>query len=310
MGRTSGHPLSGKSPAERATRLSFSPYLDTVTLDFARALIRAESVGRGPAPDLLAVSLSATDLIGHLYGPHSHEAHDALARLDADLGRFLGELEQRFGRDGLLVALTSDHGVLPLPEWLEAQGEARCPVPGGRTGIRRLGLSVLWKLHWRFSRYSTPGSWLHFAGSKIGVDRARAQARDVAVEEVVAAAKLILEQHPAIAKVWTPDEIRDGQGEMARLFRNSFDPLRGGDAVVQLEPGCLLMRFDQGTTHGTPYDYDRAVPLAFWGAGIAPARVPGRVATVDVAPTLARRLGAAAPAGLDGRVLLGPEAGP
>ena len=169
--------------------------------------------------------------------------------------------------------------------------------------MRRFGFGLLWKLHWRFSPLSWPRSWVHFSGSQIAVDRARAAAHDVTVDEVAAVAKAHLEAHPAVARAWTLEEIREGSGEYARLYRHSVDPARIGDLVVQLEPGCLVSRYEGGTTHGMPYDYDRAVPLVFWGSGIAPERVAGRVATVDIAPTLARRLGIPVPRDLDGRVL-------
>ena len=79
--------------------------------------------------------------------------------------------------------------------------------------------------------------------------------------------------------------------------------LRSGDLVIQLAAGCLISREDEGTTHGTPYLYDRAIPLVFWGPGIEAGRIPGPARTVDIAPTLTRRLGIAPPSGLDGRPL-------
>jgi predicted AlkP superfamily pyrophosphatase or phosphodiesterase len=304
FGRSSGHPLRDDDLEVFAARWVVSPFLDEATLDFATALVREERLGRGSSPDLLAISLSATDYVGHLYGPYSHEARDALRRMDVDLGHFLDFLEVELGPGAALVVLTSDHGVLPLPEWLDRTGGSQCPVKGGRTGLRCLGFRLLAKLHWKFSPlFSVPRPWVIFAGSQLGVDRSLARRHGVPVAEVVAAARGILEAEPAIAKVWTPEEIESGAGEIARLYRNSFDPERSGDLVVQLEPTCLVSPYDSGTSHGTPYLYDRAVPLIFWGPGIEGGRVPGPARTVDIAPTLARRLGIAVPSGLDGRPL-------
>ena len=109
-----------------------------MTLDFARTLFDAGSLGRDAVPDLLAVSLSATDLIGHLYGPGSQESRDALLRLDADLGAFLDHVEAIVGSERLLVALTADHGVLELPEWLHETGQGACPLAGGRQPTAKL----------------------------------------------------------------------------------------------------------------------------------------------------------------------------
>jgi hypothetical protein len=177
-------------------------------------------------------------------------------------------------------------------------------VKGGRAGLERLGLRLLAKLHWEFSPLlSLPRPWVIFAGSQLGVDRSLARRHGVPVAEVVAAARRILEEEPAIAKVWTPEEIQGGADEFARLYRNSFDPERSGDLLVQLAPTCLIFPDDEGTTHGTPYLYDRAVPLIFWEAGIEGGRIQGPARTVDIAPTLARRLGVTPPSDLDGHPL-------
>jgi predicted AlkP superfamily pyrophosphatase or phosphodiesterase len=166
-----------------------------------------------------------------------------------------------------------------------------------------MGFGLLWNLHWKFSPLSWPESWVLFAGPTIGVKRALARDEGVDVAEVVTRTKSHLESRPAVKHVWTREEIESGNGEFAELYRHSYDPERSGDLVVQLAPTCLISSYGSGTTHGTPYLYDRAVPLVFFGPGIAPARVPGRAATVDIAPTLARRLGITPPEGLDGRVL-------
>jgi hypothetical protein len=304
FGRTSGHRLRDEDLEKFAAALVASPFLDEATLDFAGTLVREEELGRRSSTDLLAVSLSAMDYVGHLYGPYSHESRDVLRRLDLAVARFLDKLERELGPDRVLVVLTSDHGVLPLPEWLEQTGANRCPVPGGRASLRWLGARLLARLHWEFSPLlSIPRPWLIFAGSQLGVDRSLARSRGVAVEEVVATARRILEAEPAIARVWTPEEIERGQGELARLYRHSFDPERSGDLLVQLSPTCLISPHGEGTSHGSPYLYDRAIPLIFWGPGIEAGPVWEPARTVDIAPTLARRLGIPPPSDLDGRPL-------
>jgi predicted AlkP superfamily pyrophosphatase or phosphodiesterase len=303
--RTTPHPLRDSDPKKFADNLYFSPYLDEITLKFATELVEKEKLGESGGADLLAVSLSASDAVGHLYGPNSHEARDALLRLDRALGEFLGFLEARLGEGKLLVALTSDHGVLPLPEWLEETGANRCPVVGSRVGMRRLGLGLSWELHRTFTPIvALPKEWVVFAGSQIGVSRRVASEQGVEVGAIVAAVERYLEAEPSVAQVWTAGELEQSDSEIARLYRNSRDPERSGDLLVQLEPACLISPFDHGTSHGSPYPYDRAVPILFWGDGIAPARVEGPAATVDIAPTLARHLGLEPPPDLDGRPLV------
>lgn len=305
FGRTSGHPVrtrSGDTPA-----LWFTPFADELTLDLARLLIHEKRLGRDATPDLLALSFSATDWIGHRYGPESQEAAAAVRRLDAMLGELLSWLEQEIGRLHLLVALTADHGVLPIPEWLAETGRSECPVPGGRADANAIGRALEAELDARFGsdEADAAGPWLRVAGSELLANAERARAEGVESQAVLEEAKRFLEAQPAIRRVWTRSELAEGSGPrpFAALYRHSFDPERSGDLVVQPERDCLVSRYPAGTSHGSPYRYDRAVPLVIWGAGVEPGPVRGRARPVDLAPTLAARLGLTPPSDLDGRAL-------
>jgi predicted AlkP superfamily pyrophosphatase or phosphodiesterase len=302
--RTTPHPLRDGNRESFADNLYFTPYLDEITLDFAAELVEREALGGGAGADLLALSLSATDPVGHLYGPNSHEARDALLRLDRALGAFLERLEAKLGKDRILLALTADHGVLALPEWLAETGASHCPEAGGRTGLRQLGLGLSWELHKTFTPIlAIPKDWIVFAGSQLGVSRPVASEQEIDVDAIADVVERYLEAQPSIAQVWTAAELERSDSEIARLYRNSRDPERSGDLLTQIEPTCLISPFDHGTSHGSPYLYDRAVPILFWGAGIEPASVEGPAATVDIAPTLARQLGLEPPPDLDGHPL-------
>lgn len=301
FGRVFPHVIRSDDPEQTLQAFRFSPWSDVATLDFALALIRNEGLGRGADTDLLAIGLSATDLIGHLYGPESHESYDALRRLDAALGGFLDAVEAEVGPGRTLVVLSADHGVLPLPEWLEETGRATCPVEGGRASYRSLVLPLYAALWWEFTPFwDWPQAWIYFAGGNINVDRELAEEHGVDVEEVIAFTEAWLENQDIVAEAWTRPEIRDGTSEYARLYRNSFDEERSGDLVIQLQEGCLISAYAGGTTHGSPYPYDRSVPIVFWGPGVEPGRVPGRARTIDIAPTIAERLGIPRPPDLDG----------
>jgi predicted AlkP superfamily pyrophosphatase or phosphodiesterase len=304
--RTSGHPVRDPDVRIFLERLYYTPFLDDVTLDFARALVQNEGVGSGPAIDLLAISLSANDLVGHLYGPGSQEARDALLRLDAALGEFLAFLEARTGKGRTLVVLTADHGVLELPEFLVETGQSECPLPTGRGSIRTLGEGLAQALH---SALDAKGSatvpWMTASGFALTVNRRLAQERHVPIPQVLEVARRWLSEQPGIVRVWTRDEIEAGKGPapFAALYRNSFDPERSGDLTVQPAPTCLFSAFPSGTSHGSPYLYDRAVPLVFFGPGVRAGVVRGPAATVDIAPTLARAIGLDLPTSLDGHAL-------
>jgi predicted AlkP superfamily pyrophosphatase or phosphodiesterase len=304
FGRSAPHKILDEQPEDTMQGLWRSPALDDLTLDFARELVEHERLGQGPATDLLALSLSATDVIGHTYGPESHESHDSLRRLDRKLGEFLDFLDERLGAGNTLVALSADHGVAALPEWLEDTGRSRCPVAGGRADIRWLIGRLMVELWWEFSPlFSIPGAWVHASGSGIIVSQEMANRHGVDPARVLAAAKLYLEEQPVIEKVWTPEEILSGTSPMAELFQHSFHPDRTGDLIVQIRRDCLMTPGDAGTTHGSPYLYDREVPIVFYGNGVEPGEISGTARTIDIAPTLARHLGIDVPEDLHGQAL-------
>jgi arylsulfatase A-like enzyme len=306
--RASGHPIRDADPLRALTQLYYTPFIDEITLEFAQALVEAEQLGRGPDPDLLAVSLSATDTVGHLYGPQSQEAADALERLDAALGRFLGWLEARVGRDRLLLALSADHGVLPLPERLSEEGKSQCAVTGGRIDEQALYAALAEHLAETFPPALEPAQrWFQSAGLDLTLRPETLAARRLSLEQVTASAEAFLERQPGVAGAWTAAEITRDASPRGRLYRNSFDPERSPDLVLEPQPTCLISRLREGTTHGSPHEYDRRVPLILFGNGIAPATVEESAATVDIAPTLAARIGVAATAEVDGRNLLAPK---
>lgn len=304
---TSPHPVKpeGDTPGSLGAFV-VSPFLDHRTLDFARELVLQENLGGRGEIDLLAIGLSGTDFIGHYYGPWSQESRDALLRLDADLGRFLDFLDERLGPGRVLAVLTADHGVLPLPEWLEEQGGS-CPVAGGRVDPAPLDEGLAAHLDGVFGPAPAPGGpgWMLRDGFEIHLRPERVAQTGVGLARVVEVADEWLEQQPGVARVWRGSEIDAGRGSEPMLgrYRASRIPGEGGDLVVEPAYGCLFSPWPAGTSHGSPHDYDRNVPLVFFGPGVEPGRVAGRAAPVDIAPTLAAVLGLDVPQGLDGQAL-------
>ncbi len=302
--RTSPHPVkAGEDWQTSMAQLLATPYLDQRTFAFAHQLVIEEALGQRAEPDLLAVSLSATDYIGHHYGPWSQESHDALERLDAQLAEFLLFLERRVGAGRLLVVLTADHGVMSLPEWLRESGPERavCPLPASRLSPQVFDAGLARHLAQRLG--GDADDWLVRDGMALMFNPEQATARGVSLQRVVAVAARYLERQPGVARVWRPGQRDAGPEPFATLYRNSVAEGRHGDLVIQPLRGCLFTSYTSGTSHGSPYDYDRRVPLIFFGPGIDPGSVQGPAATVDIAPTLARQLAITPPPGLDGRVL-------
>ncbi len=257
-----------------------TPRIDAATVDFARAMVRALSLGADDAPDLLGVSLSATDRIGHDFGPLSREQLDNLLRLDRELGELFSFLDRQVGRDRYIVALSADHGVATTPEDAIALGErnAHRMTDADRAALRAA---------------------IERSGARLD-----------AAPDTAAATRLARELRtlPFVANAWTHQELLRPQlaDSFAVLFRNSYYPNRYVEEVSRLGVEAMYVpgfvdHDATGTDHGSPHWYDRLVPFVFMGPGIPAGRDTSRASTADMAPTLARLLGIPHPADLDGR---------
>lgn len=288
-------------------RIDVSPLLDEVTLEAAEVLLTEQKLGRGPAPDLLTVSLSATDRIGHRYGAQGPEMCEHLHRMDAALGRFLDKVKQVPG--GALVVLTADHGGSDFPERLAARGypEAGRSPPDLLTRLNAA-------LRSRFALTADPlladGASLYVVGAdRRGLpDPLRGRVAEAAVE--------LLRQEPSVAGAFTLETLlatpapgRDANPEELTLqqrFALSAVPGRSPDVILAFQPGITPGPARVGGSiagHGTPWDYDRRVPIVFWWPGAEGQERPLPIRTIDIGPTLANAVGLRAPADLDGRCL-------
>jgi predicted AlkP superfamily pyrophosphatase or phosphodiesterase len=257
---------------------STTPALDNATLKLAELAIEEEDLGDDDTPDLLAVSLSAADRVGHAYGPGSLEQLDNLLRLDREIGAFLDMLDARFGEGGYLLAFTSDHGALELPEVRAAAG-----LPGVR--LTTDSVASLQAVVDEVSG-SAQGSEALAKGLAEGVTRVSWIDRSWLQTE--------LEAHPM-----EPDSFTRIQLNGYVSGRQSGLLSRAG-IEMQMSEGVLSWAYPIGTGHGSPYHYDRHVPLIFFGAGIRPGTSAERVSVADVAPTLATMIGVEIPDDLDG----------
>lgn len=276
-----------------------SPEFDGATLALAAGLVQEMELGTDDHPDLLAIGLSATDYVGHRYGPGGVEMCLQLAAVDRDLGDFFAFLDGR-GID-YAVVLSADHGGLDIPERTRNAGQpdaaridpAIMPAAVGRAIAARLGLS----------EPAIAGDW-YVAPSVPPARRA----------EVLALARQMLTAHPQVEAVFTADEIArlpmpTGRAEdwtIAQRMRASFDPARSGNLLVALKPHITPIpdpTVGYVSTHGSVWDYDRNVPITFWWRG-APAQDRTESAmTVDIMPTLASLIGVPVTDRIDGRCL-------
>jgi predicted AlkP superfamily pyrophosphatase or phosphodiesterase len=309
MGRTFPHRLSvGRSSIKPFTAaFQTSPFENEVITDFAMQAVIQEGLGRNAEPDLLGIGFSANDLVGHAYGPDSHEVMDLTARTDRLLVRFFSFLDQAVGRENVLIVLTSDHGVAPLPE-LVLQ---RDPSAGaGRIDPSIVAAAAERTLRARFGVPRGPGrmvhpSWIvHEAWPWLYLNLAALRDKRVPVEEAERVAKQAIEKVPGIRQALTASELRrQRNGAIQSSVERSFYPDRSGNIYCVLRPYVLPVRQVVGTTHGSPWPYDTRVPILWFGAGIRPGVYPNEAAVTDIAPTLSVLLGVPQPSGAQGRVL-------
>jgi hypothetical protein len=301
---------TGRFAAERGKEVDFrvSPRMDAATADLALALVDEFALGKDDAPDVLSVSFSATDYIGHAYGTEGVEMCIQMAELDRTIGRLLAQLDRR-GID-YLVMLSADHGGIDAPERL-----ARQALPGATRGSTSLLPGNLSTEITKRTGIALPSGSL-LLGDGIGGDYYFSEALPTeAKARALAALVAILKENAQVAAVFTAQELAEAplpaggprEWSLKDRARASFDARRSGDVVVLLQPAVVAVpRPAPGivTTHGSPWDYDRRVPLLFWRRGMTGFEQPAPVETVDIAPTLAPILHLAVPDGaFDGRCL-------
>jgi hypothetical protein len=293
---TALHRMPGNAGNPLYEALYRSPFGNELLLAFAEEALSNERLGQRAATDILTVSFSSNDAVGHTYGPDSPEVHDIAVRTDRAIGALLDRVDKTVGLQHVLVALTADHGVAPIPEWLQ---ERR--MPGGRLTNNDVFGPIDQALASRFGG----GKWiLSTAGSSpyLDYDLIAHHKLDPAVVRQVAAEGAM--RAPHVARVYTRDQLMRGEvvGDLIgeRVMRG-FNAQRSGDLEIILEPYWL--RGSSGTTHGTPYNYDAHIPLILMGEQIAAGYYSDHVALNDLAPTVATLLKVEIPAGSAGRVL-------
>src|SRR2546422_655497 len=257
--------------------------MDSLTLAFALEGVRALGVGARGGPDLLAVSLSTTDAIGQAFGPDSREIHDQVVRLDRYLAWFLEQLFVRYGPDNVLVVLTADHGVTPFPE--RSRRDVR------RDATRVFADTLVGAVNASLDARVGGEDWLIFdTGMLLAPDRAALAAKGIDVDSVVADVKNRLRALPGVARVDRPAELegRDTSDPVVRRWRHQVPPDEGVELVVTLKPYSVWGTENLPIAmHGQPTDFDAHVPVILWGRGVRRGVYESRVATVDIAPTLA-----------------------
>jgi predicted AlkP superfamily pyrophosphatase or phosphodiesterase len=283
-----------------------SPEIDGTILAIAAGLIQELKLGRDPSPDILSVGLSATDYVGHSFGPGGGEMCLQLLTLDRELGDFFRVLDA--DRLDYAVVLTADHGGLDIPERLHAR------IPQATRADPALATTLVGKAIGAKLKLSGP-VLLGDLANDVFIDRNLRPADRTRVEQEAVA---FFKAHPQVEAIFTARQLSrvpvpsgpPNNWTIPQRVRASFDQHRSGDLYVVLKKYVMpIVSPSAGyvSTHGSVWDYDRRVPVLFWRKGMTPVRSNGVADTVDIMPTLAAELGISlAPRSVDGTCLSVP----
>ncbi len=284
-------------------KLDASPWGNELIEKFAEQALTGEKLGQRDATDLLTISFSSNDYVGHAVGPDAPEVRDMSIRTDQLLAKLFRVIDEKVGLKNTIIVLSADHGVAPTP----AQDEAE-KMPGGYV-IADVDDAVQSAL----SRKYGNAEWVLPGGGETAIYFNRETIRNAKAPDGTAltesdlyrTAREALFAIPQlhVARVYSREQLDNGvTGDfIAQAETNGYFPRRSGDLSLVFDPGYVPgMR---GTTHFSPYDYDRHVPVLFMGPGIQPGRYNAAITPNDIAPTLATMLNVQTPSGSSGRVL-------
>lgn len=295
------HVLSSNS-AVALRELHYVPAMDSITVQFALAGVNAMRLGAGPQTDVLSISLSTTDAVGHRYGPDSRELHDQVLRADGYIGVLLDSLYRLRDSTRVAIVLTSDHGMTPMPEL--------------RPEVSTKSVD-LWPIISEAAAHlpkSGDTSSVSIARGLVTLDRAALAAAGVSADSVV---RSLAAKIRAVAGVMRVDvlsalaEADTASDRIARQWVRAVPPDFPGVLGVTFQPGTYVRHSRRGVSaearaeaqHGTPHVSDTHVPVIFYGAAFAAGRYARRSYVVDIAPTLAALVGVSPTERVDGNVI-------
>ena len=277
---------------------AMTPFANQMVCDLAREAMDKENLGLHTDPDLLAVSFTANDLLGQAFGPYSQESEDLMLRLDQSLAAFFQYVDQKLGLDNCLIVVTSDHGVCPVPEFMKERG-----MDAGRIDPKAFKSTLDAALDARLGQedwiedFEPPQLYLNLNA----IDKEKYRQPDV---EALTAK--IAHSVPGVGEVCTAVQFFTNQlpsGPLTNAIKKDYYWGRSGELFVTPKPGYIFISEANGTTSGSPYNYDTQVPLIMAGRGVQQGRFGHTSSPADIAPTIAALLGIEPPSISEGRVL-------
>jgi predicted AlkP superfamily pyrophosphatase or phosphodiesterase len=256
-----------------------TPFSDDFTTELAMRLITGEQLGQDDITDFLAINYTATDYIGHRFGPSSVETADAIVRLDKNIGLLLDMIDKNLGKKNVLVYFVSAHGVSEIPAVLEASR-----IPSGYFKVNQ----SLQLLRSYLNAVYGQGDWVKgFYDNQIFLNRALIEDADVSLEDIQKKVARFMVQFSGIASAvpCSSFEMSDFTGGILLKMSNSYTSQRSGDVMISLNPGWIEKN-DNATGHNSPYEYDSHVPLIWYGWTASRASVTRNISIRDIAVTL------------------------
>jgi len=304
IGRTFPHSIIGKDSMRidpsyyRA--LDSSPFSTEVLLQLGRTIVTAESLGTRDVTDMFCISISTTDNIGHAFGPNSHEVFDNVLRTDSLLATFFSFLEAKVGLANCIIALSSDHGIAPIPEYLRKVSPA---TDAGRITAGEITAIANRMLDNHFGHRSEQRWIAKVVDPDIYLNTAYIDSLSLPLDSVMHVLRDSLKVTHPFAAAYSRDQIARGRSldSLGRKVALSYYPLRSGDIMFVLKP--FYVNGSAPTNHGQPHGYDAHVVMMLEGKGIMPGVFAEAVSPIDIVPTLAYLLKIEFSKGREGAVL-------
>jgi predicted AlkP superfamily pyrophosphatase or phosphodiesterase len=277
--------------------LHVTPYGNSFTFDMAKAAINGEQLGAGSFTDMLTISLSTPDYIGHSFGPNSVEAEDDFLRLDKDLGSFLDFLDEKIGKGNYLVFFTADHGVAQVPFFLNQH-----KIPSGNAVDAGYAdeLNTLLK-----SKFGADKLLIDVSNYQVHIDRNLEKHLGLNKDSVNKTVINYLLGQPGVYRAFALDKLNEItlNATIKADVTNGYYPQRSGDIQIIFKPQWIEGFEEGGTTHGEWNPYDSHIPLIWYGWNIKPGQTSKEVYMTDIAPTVSTMLHIQVPSGSIGHVI-------
>jgi predicted AlkP superfamily pyrophosphatase or phosphodiesterase len=277
------------------TAVLTTPHGNTLTAEFAKSILTNEQLGTDNETDLLAISFSSPDYIGHGYGPNSIEQEDDFLRLDKELGDLLDFFDSKVGKEQYVVFLSADHGVSQVPEYMSEN-----KLPASKINPDALKTELNAKLAQQFGKQNLVLSSMNYQYS---INLPAIDSANLDKEKVIDAIIKYVSWQPGIARVFSMEKIGEIplNSKLKEMFVNGYFPRRCGQVQVMMEPHWIESFSTTGTTHGAWNPYDSHIPLVWYGWGIKPGKTNRETYMTDIAATLAAMLHIQMPSGCVGK---------